>query len=153
MQRLSNCETEPRAVAVHLDTSNSPTWRAMRVAVTPALHRQYFHAIYFRGPCGVNFAIATDGPGFATDVRNQKSGEMVSLPPWLEPKRTMIERRLRHKDSAPAKAPEAPNNHSERRIRVLVPIRMMPACTSVEAQRSHSRPAHPEIAGQRSVCD
>src|ERR1700732_4137466 len=100
MQRLSNCETEPRAVAVHLDTSNSPTWRAMRVAVTPALHRQYFHAIYFRGPCGVNFAIATDGPGFATDVPDQRSGETVSLPPWLEPKRTMIEARLRHKDPA-----------------------------------------------------
>jgi glyoxalase family protein len=76
--------------------------------VTPALDRQYFHAIYFRGPCGVNFAIATDGPGFATDVPNQRSGEMVSLPPWLEPKRTMIERRLRHKDPAPAKASEAP---------------------------------------------
>ncbi|WP_079573553.1 VOC family protein [Bradyrhizobium erythrophlei] len=76
--------------------------------VTPPLNRQYFQAVYFRGPCGVNFAIATDGPGFATDVPNQRSGEMVSLPPWLEPKRTMIERRLRHKDSAPAKAPEAP---------------------------------------------
>jgi glyoxalase family protein len=31
--------------------------------VTPALDRQYFQAIYFRGPCGVNFSIATDGPG------------------------------------------------------------------------------------------
>jgi hypothetical protein len=50
--------------------------------VTPALDRQYFHAIYFRGPCGVNFAIATDGPGFAIDVPNQGSGEMLSLPPW-----------------------------------------------------------------------
>jgi glyoxalase family protein len=68
--------------------------------VTPALDRQYFRAIYFRGPCGVNFAIATDGPGFAVDVPNQGSGEMLSLPPWLEPKRTMIERRLRNKDPA-----------------------------------------------------
>jgi glyoxalase family protein len=76
--------------------------------VTPPLNRQYFQAVYFRGPCGVNFAIATDGPGFATDVPNQGSEEMVSLPLWLEPRRTMIERRLRHKNSAPAKAPEAP---------------------------------------------
>jgi glyoxalase family protein len=65
--------------------------------VTPALDRQYFHAIYFRGPCGVNFAIATDGPGFALEVPNQGSGESLSLPPWLEPKRTLIERRLREK--------------------------------------------------------
>jgi glyoxalase family protein len=65
--------------------------------VTPALDRQYFQAIYFRGPCGVNFAIATDGPGFGTEAPNQTSGEMLSLPPSLEPKRTMIERRLRNK--------------------------------------------------------
>jgi glyoxalase family protein len=76
--------------------------------VTPALDRQYFHAIYFRGPCGVNFAIATDGPGFAIEAADQGSGEMLSLPPWLEPKRKMIERRLRHKDPTLAKAPAAP---------------------------------------------
>ncbi len=76
--------------------------------VTPALDRQYFHAIYFRGPCGVNFAIATDGPGFAAEVPNQGSGEMLSLPPWLEPKRTVIERRLRNKNPAPVKVASDP---------------------------------------------
>jgi glyoxalase family protein len=76
--------------------------------VTPALDRHYFQAIYFRGPCGVNFAIATDGPGFAIDVPNGRSGEMLSLPPWLEPKRAAIERRLRNKHPAPAKTPTAP---------------------------------------------
>jgi glyoxalase family protein len=76
--------------------------------VTPALDRHYFQAIYFRGPCGVNFAIATDGPGFAIDVPNGRSGEMLSLPPWLEPKRAAIERRLRNKNPAPAKTPTAP---------------------------------------------
>src|SRR6202035_2362998 len=68
--------------------------------VTPPLNRQYFQAVYFRGPCGVNFAIATDGPGFAIEVPNQGSAEMLSLPPWLEPKRTAIERRLRNKNPA-----------------------------------------------------
>jgi catechol-2,3-dioxygenase len=80
--------------------------------VTPALDRQYFHAIYFRGPCGVNFAIATDGPGFATEVPNQGSGEILSLPPWLEPKRTVIERRLREKNQTPVRVPAAPKRPS-----------------------------------------
>jgi len=76
--------------------------------VTPALDRQYFQAIYFRGPCGVNFAIATDGPGFAIDVPNERSGEMLNLPPWLEPKRAAIERRLRNNNPAPVKTPTDP---------------------------------------------
>src|ERR1700724_2798602 len=76
--------------------------------VTPALDRHYFQAIYFRGPCGVNFAIATDGPGFAIDVPNQGSAEMLSLPPWLEPKRMAIERRLRNKNPESIEIPAGP---------------------------------------------
>jgi glyoxalase family protein len=34
--------------------------------VVPPLNRQYFQAVYFRGPYGVNYAIVTDGPGFAS---------------------------------------------------------------------------------------
>ena len=76
--------------------------------VTPALDRQYYHAIYFRGPCGVHFAIATDGPGFAITDPDRGPGEMLSLPPWLEPNRTVIERRLRSRNSVPADAPATP---------------------------------------------
>jgi glyoxalase family protein len=76
--------------------------------VTPPLNRQHFHAIYFRGPCGVNFAIATDGPGFAIDVPIPGYAETLSLPPWLESKRKMIEQRLRNKDPARAAGPDAP---------------------------------------------
>jgi hypothetical protein len=76
--------------------------------VTPPLNRQYFQAVYFRGPCGVNYALATDDPGFAIEVPHQESAEMLSLPPWLEPRRSMIERRLRHKDPVPVKAPGSP---------------------------------------------
>jgi hypothetical protein len=76
--------------------------------VTPPLNRQYFQAIYFRGPCGVNFAIATDGPGFAIEVPIPGSADILSLPPWLEPKRKMIERRLRNKTAAGPPAPKGP---------------------------------------------
>jgi glyoxalase family protein len=73
--------------------------------VTPVLDRQYFQAIYFRGPCGVNFAIATNGPGFPLEVSNRQSEELLSLPPWLESRRTMIEHRLRIKNPEPVQAP------------------------------------------------
>jgi glyoxalase family protein len=76
--------------------------------VTPPLNRQYFQAIYFRGPCGVNFAIATDGPGFAIEVPIPGSADILSLPPWLEPKRKMIERLLRNKTAAGPPAPKGP---------------------------------------------
>jgi glyoxalase family protein len=76
--------------------------------VTPPLNRHYFQAVYFRGPCGVNFAIATDGPGFAVDIPNQESAEMLSLPPWLEPKRMAIERRLRDKTPTSVEIPAGP---------------------------------------------
>ena len=80
--------------------------------VTPPLDRQYFHAIYFRGPCGVNFAIATDGPGFAMEVPIPASAETLSLPPWLEPKRKMIEQRLRPKSPIPVGSSAAPKRQS-----------------------------------------
>jgi glyoxalase family protein len=56
----------------------------------------------------VNFAIATDGPGFTIEVPNQASGDNLSLPPWLEPKRAMIEHRLRPKDPTPVGTSAAP---------------------------------------------
>jgi len=62
--------------------------------VTPVLDRQYFRSIYFREPGGVLFEIATDPPGFATDEPPQSLGTALKLPPWLEPQRTAIERRL-----------------------------------------------------------
>jgi glyoxalase family protein len=60
--------------------------------ISPALDRFYFRAIYFRTPCGLNFALATDGPGFAREDRPPQAD--LSLPPWLEPQRAVIERRL-----------------------------------------------------------
>lgn len=62
--------------------------------VTPPLDRYYFRAIYFRAPCGLNFAVATDGPGFAVEDRRSGADSALSLARWLEPQRAVIERRF-----------------------------------------------------------
>jgi len=80
------------------DNAEQLAWRDAIVAlgynVTPVLDRQYFHSIYFREPGGVLFEIATDPPGFATDETPASLGTALKLPPWLEPRRAEIERRL-----------------------------------------------------------
>jgi glyoxalase family protein len=63
--------------------------------VTPVIDRFYFRSIYFREPGGVLFEIATDGPGFAVDEDAATLGERLSLPPFLEPERQVIEAHLR----------------------------------------------------------
>jgi glyoxalase family protein len=71
-------------------------WRAKLtqagLRVTRVIDRQYFRSIYFREPGGVLFEIATDGPGFFID--EPRLGQSLKLPPWLEPIRDSIERRL-----------------------------------------------------------
>lgn len=71
-------------------------WRAKLteagLRVTRVIDRQYFRSIYFREPGGVLFEIATDGPGFFVD--EAALGQSLKLPPWLEPIRASIERRL-----------------------------------------------------------
>ena len=80
------------------DETEQLTWReailALGFAVTPVLDRQYFQSIYFREPGGVLFEIATDPPGFAIDETPEALGTALKLPPWLEPQRAEIERRL-----------------------------------------------------------
>jgi len=63
--------------------------------VTPVIERFYFRSIYFREPGGVLFEIATDGPGFAVDEDVAALGERLSLPPFLEPQRKVIESHLK----------------------------------------------------------
>lgn len=48
--------------------------------VTPAIDRDYFHAIYFRSPGGVLFEVATDAPGFTVDEPAASLGEALKLP-------------------------------------------------------------------------
>lgn len=68
--------------------------RQMGIGATPVIDRFYFRSVYFREPGGVLFEIATDGPGFATDEDEAHLGERLSLPPFLEAQREMIEGRL-----------------------------------------------------------
>lgn len=62
--------------------------------VSPVMDRQYFHSIYFREPGGVLFEIATDPPGFTADEPPDRLGSTLKLPPWLEPRRAVLERAL-----------------------------------------------------------
>jgi glyoxalase family protein len=63
--------------------------------ISSVINRFYFHSIYFREPGGVLFEIATDKPGFAVDEDPEHLGEMLALPPFLEPYREEIEAQLR----------------------------------------------------------
>jgi glyoxalase family protein len=79
------------------DEAAQKEWRAeiaKHLAVTPVLDRTYFRSIYFREPGGVLFELATDPPGFALDEPLESLGEELRLPPWLEPKRRVIENKL-----------------------------------------------------------
>lgn len=62
--------------------------------VTPVRDRRYFRSIYFCEPGGVLFELATDPPGFTTDEPAGALGARLQLPPWLEPQREAIARRL-----------------------------------------------------------
>jgi catechol 2,3-dioxygenase-like lactoylglutathione lyase family enzyme len=80
------------------DEEDQLQWRQKLIRlglhVSPVKDRLYFHSIYFREPGGILFEIATGGPGFQIDEAADRLGERLSLPPWLEPVRESIERRL-----------------------------------------------------------
>jgi glyoxalase family protein len=61
---------------------------------TPMIDRFWFKSVYFKEPGGVLFELATDGPGFAVDEDPKHLGEILVLPPWLEPERAAIEAAL-----------------------------------------------------------
>jgi len=75
-----------------------PLWRERLVqggaSPTPVIDRFYFRSIYFREPSGVLFEIASPGPGFTRDTPLGQLGDAITLPPWLEPRRTEIESNL-----------------------------------------------------------
>ena len=75
--------------------------------VTDVRDRQYFHSIYFREPGGVLFEVATDAPGFLVDEDVASLGSSLKLPPWIEPRREHIEKRLppiKRRPSSPVSA-------------------------------------------------
>lgn len=80
------------------DKKEQLQWREKLISlgyhVTEVKDRQYFSSIYFREPGGVLFEIATDPPGFPKDEPVKALGTDLKLPPWLESRREMIEKRL-----------------------------------------------------------
>lgn len=79
------------------DDAAQREWRqkiVQHLDATPVIDRTYFHSIYFREPGGVLFELATDPPGFALDEPVESLGEELRIPQWLEPKRSLIEKRL-----------------------------------------------------------
>lgn len=67
---------------------------AAKYRPTEIAERFYFQSIYFMEPGGAVCEIATDGPGFAVDEPEGELGGALKLPPWLETRRSEIERAL-----------------------------------------------------------
>lgn len=57
--------------------------------------RFFFQSLYARLAPGILFEFATDGPGFMGDEPYETLGEKLSLPPFLEGKRSQIESYVR----------------------------------------------------------
>jgi glyoxalase family protein len=80
------------------DDNEQSAWHdrltAMGLRPTAQQDRKYFRSIYFRMPDGLLLEIATDGPGFFVDEPPMRLGQLLALPPWLEPERETLEREL-----------------------------------------------------------
>ncbi len=53
--------------------------------------RTWFKSIYLRDPSDNRLELATTSPGFTIDEPLASLGEKLTLPQWLEPKRSEIE--------------------------------------------------------------
>ncbi len=80
------------------DDAEQAAWHDRLAAIglrpTAQQDRKYFRSIYFRMPDGLLLEIATDGPGFFVDEPPTRLGQLLALPPWLEPERQTLEREL-----------------------------------------------------------
>lgn len=66
----------------------------MGLSPTQIIDRHWFKSVYYQTPGGVLFEMASDGPGYAVDEDPEHLGEKLILPPWLESRRELIEKRL-----------------------------------------------------------
>jgi glyoxalase family protein len=86
-------------VAFRIPDADYDAWterlQRLRIPSSGPVDRFYFRSLYSREPNGILYEIATDGPGFATDEAADALGETLSLPPFLEARRAVIERNLR----------------------------------------------------------
>jgi catechol 2,3-dioxygenase-like lactoylglutathione lyase family enzyme len=63
-------------------------------ALGPAEDHVYYRAVPLEGPEGLRLELASDGPGVIVDEAPANLGTRLVLPPWLEPRRPSLERRL-----------------------------------------------------------
>jgi glyoxalase family protein len=61
--------------------------------------RFFFQSLYARVAPQILFEFATEGPGFMGDEPHETLGEKLSLPPFLEPQRSAIEKSIRPIDT------------------------------------------------------
>ncbi|GAF14058.1 LOW QUALITY PROTEIN: glyoxalase family protein [Bacillus sp. JCM 19045] len=59
------------------------------------VNRHYFHSLYIKDGSGIVYELATEGSGFTIDEKQDVLGQRLSLPPFLETKRTEIEQKLK----------------------------------------------------------
>ena len=84
----------PVAVAICvLPVPGSPT--STRTTVTTPLAQSQTSRLLMWEPNGILYEIATGGPDFAADERVETLGACLVLPPFLEGRRTDIERGLK----------------------------------------------------------
>ncbi|MCR4252970.1 VOC family protein [Streptococcus uberis] len=84
------------------DSNAIKTWadkyESLGIMSSGLVDRFYFEALYSRVG-HILIEISTDGPGFATDEPYETLGETLSLPPFLEAKRHIIEEMIRPFDT------------------------------------------------------
>lgn len=73
--------------------------RSFRLPNSGYVNRHFFESLYVRVAPQILFEFATDGPGFMGDEPYETLGEILSLPPFLEPKRNQIEKLVRPIDT------------------------------------------------------
>lgn len=71
----------------------------LRLPNSGFVDRFFFQSLYARVAPQILFEFATDGPGFMGDEPYETLGEKLSLPPFLEPQRAIIERSVRPIDT------------------------------------------------------
>ena len=71
----------------------------LRLPNSGFVERYFFKSLYARVAPQILFEFATDGPGFMDDEPYETLGEKLSLPPFLEAKRAVIEKSVRSIDT------------------------------------------------------
>ena len=82
-------------VAFQVRAEDQPEWREILLdhglRPTEIIDRKWFESVYARTPGGVLFEFATKEPGYTVDEPLESLGNRLTLPEWLEGRRTEIQ--------------------------------------------------------------